>query len=262
MIKPEDKELLINQIETHVGERPLFYLKFCSKESYAIDVVNGNLYGNTPEFFRLLEQESGEQGQGDKFELLNIIETQNVIILDPDTKDVLFTAPSGQLKIEFATDKTIPIVSFVGISLRDMELFDFDYEHAEFRFPFTGEERKSIKDNFGDFCTIISARELEEKIKKYCNAVGAEYVFDKVIYCPQNTIQRIKSFNNGDKERFLYKNKAFEYQREYRLAIAIEIPNDHFIRLGKMDSAKVFATEEICNFGFSLKYKTVKNEEL
>lgn len=262
MISEKDRSYLLSQIEMHIGERPLFYLKFCSEERFAFDVANGDLYGNAAEYFRNIENESGEVGQGDKNELLCIIETQRITAIDPITGKVFMTAPSGQMKIEFGVDKVIPIVSFVGISLRDMVLYDFDGAHAEFRFPFTDDECIRIKEKFGNYCVIIGARELEAKIENYCRSVGgADFIFDKVTYCSQNTIQRIDAFNKGDKRRFLYKNEAFAYQREYRLAIAIEMPDDHFIRLGKLENAKVFASDKIRNFGFSLEYKTSPKQE-
>lgn len=189
MISQEDREYLLSQIEMHVGERPLFYLKFCANETFANDVLNGNLYGNTAEYFRKIENESGEVGQGDKHELLCIIETRNITAIDQGTGKVFLTAPSGQMKVEFGVDKVIPIVSFVGISSRDMVLVDFDESHAEFRFPFTDDESQKIKEKFGNFCAVIGARELEARIKNYCEAIGgADYIFDKMIYCTQNTI--------------------------------------------------------------------------
>jgi hypothetical protein len=256
-ISQEEKDYLINQIEALIGERPLFYLKFCKEKDWANDVANGNLYGNTVEYFRKLEVESGEQGQGDKHELLNIIEVQRATAIDPETGNIILTTSSGQMKVEFGADKLIPLVSFVAISLRDMVLYHYDEKHAEFHFPFTDEECRTIKTKFGDYCTIVGAREIEAKIDQYCDKVRADYIFDKVVYCSQNTIQRMDAFNRGDKERFLYKNEIFAYQREYRLAVAIEFPDDHFIRIGKLNSANVFKSEEICNFRFSVEYTTV-----
>lgn len=262
MISEAEKEILIKQIEIHLGERPLFYLKFCEEVSWANDVAAGNLYGNTAECFRIIENKTGECGQGDKQDLINIIETQRVIMMDPDTGTPVLIATSGTLNIKYSSDKKIPIVSFVGISLRDMVLEDFNEKRANFRFPFTDDEFKSMKLKFGNYCTILGAREIEARIENYCKEIGgADYIFDKVVYCPQNTFQRIEAFNNGDKQRYLYKNECFSYQREYRLAIAIEMPNDHFIRLGKIESAKVFNSDVISNFRFSIEYKMFPKEE-
>lgn len=256
VISIENKELLTKQIEVHLGERPLFYLKFCEKESWANDVAAGNLYGNTAEYFRNIENKTGECGQGDKQEMINIIETQRIVMLDSVTGTPVLTASSGTLNVEFSADKKIPIVSFVGITLRDMVLVNYDEKRAEFRFPFTDEEFTLMEQKFGKYCTIVGAREIEARIENYCKTIGgAEYIFDKVVYCPQNTFQRIEAFNNGDKQRYLYKNECFAYQREYRLAIAIEMPKDHFIRLGKLMNAKAFLSSEISNFKFSIGYK-------
>ena len=99
--------------------RPLFYLQFCSYEKFAQDVCNGDLYGNTAEFFRKREIETGERGQGDKFELLLSLETQNITVVDNETGKVVFTAPKGAFKVQFKNDDVILIVSFFGIPLGD-----------------------------------------------------------------------------------------------------------------------------------------------
>ena len=51
----EDREYLIGELKKFLGEKPFFYMKFCSKESFANDVLDGNLYANTVEYFRKIE---------------------------------------------------------------------------------------------------------------------------------------------------------------------------------------------------------------
>ena len=91
---------------------------------------------------------------------------------------------------------------------------------------------------------------------------GYDYLFDKVEYCNQNRIDRIESFRTGAKERFLYKNTDLAYQREYRLAIAIEIPEDNFIRVGKLTAAAYIEAEKLKDLIFSVNYKSVSKDEL
>ena len=67
-ISEEDRWKLVEQLESLAGRRPLFYLKFCSSEKFANDVCAGNLYANTPKYFREQEIKSGVRGQGDRFE--------------------------------------------------------------------------------------------------------------------------------------------------------------------------------------------------
>ena len=261
-ISEEDRHELIEQLEALTGKRPLFYLKFCACEKFAKDVCAGNLYANTPQYFREQEIKSGVRGQGDQFELISLIETQGITMCDAQTGEVILTAPKGTMRIQFKDDDVIPMVSFVGIPLADMKLIYADETHADFLFPFSDEEYASMKETFGSYCVMINGRELEAHIKIYCDALGCEFIFDRIEYCDQNRIDRMQAFNKSAKERFLYKNKDLEYQREYRLAFGHEIPEDHFIRIGTLENTRILESEKLKDMCFSIQYtshlKTVK----
>lgn len=253
-ILDRDKEHLVSELEKLTGTRPLFYLKFCSKEKFATDICEGRLYANTPEYFRKKEIESGERGQGDQFELISIIEAQSISMCDKETNEIVMTAPKGTLRFQFRDDDLVPMVSFVGMTLRDMKLVYADEKHADFLFPFTEEENNNLVERFGKFCVIVDGKELERHINCYCQAKECDYIFDKVEYCEQNRLDRMKAFSNSAKERFLYKNKDLAYQREYRLVIAHEMPIDHFIRIGKLDNVKILSAEDIKGFKLTIGY--------
>lgn len=259
-ITQEEKKYIVEQIENLTSPRPLFYLKFCSCEKYAQDVCNGDLYGNTAELFRKIEIEKGERGQGDKFELLLSIETQNCTVFDNETGEEFLTAAKGVFNVQFKDDDLIPIVSFVGIPLGDMDIINADESRAEFILPFSDAEYNSMAERFGEYCVLIGARELESRIAEYCNHLGYDFIFNKVEYCDQNRIDRIQAFNKSSKERFLYKNSDLDYQREYRLAIGIEMPEDHFINLGKISIAKTIKSTELKNLLFSIRYTSHPKE--
>ena len=131
--------------------------------------------------------------------------------------------------------------------------------HTSFILPFSEQEYSSLQERFGKYCVIISGKELESKILSYCKTNEYDYIFDKVEYCNQNRINRIEAFRTGSKERFLYKNSDLEYQREYRLVITIEIPDDHFIRIGKLTSAACIESEKLKDLIFTVNYKSVLN---
>ena len=260
-ISENDKKYLISELEKLTGARPLFYLKFCAERQFAEDVCAGKLYANTPKYFREKEIVSVERGQGDRFELISIIEARGVTMFDIETNEVLMTAPKGTLRIQFLDDDSIPIVSFVGISLRDMKLIYADESHADFIFPFTDEEYDSMEKKFGKYCVMLNGKELEQHISNYCGSYGCEYIFDKIEYCEQNRIDRMQAFSRSAKERFLYKNSDLAYQREFRLAIAHEIPNDHFINIGCLTNTKIFMAEELKGIKLSIGYISHQNED-
>lgn len=251
----EEKKHICSEINHQTNNRPLFYLKFCSEERFANDVCNGNLYGNTAEYFRRKEIETGERGQGDKYETILNIDTQNITAIDNETGNIAFIAPKGVVSIKFEADLLIPIVSFVGISVDETTIIESTEEYTDFLLPFSEEEYNSLEEKFGEYCVIIAGNELEKKINNYCSSNGYEYLFDKVTYCNPNRIDRIEAFRTGSKERFLYKNEDLSFQREYRLAIGIEIPDDHFIRIGKLTSARCIESKKLKNLFFRVNYK-------
>ena len=75
-IAQEDLENLLSQLESFLGTKPICYLKFCSKEEYANSVLEGDLFSNTPRYFREKEKETGDRGQGDADELILALQTE------------------------------------------------------------------------------------------------------------------------------------------------------------------------------------------
>ncbi len=256
MFVQEEIDSLISQIESLTSTRPLFYMKFCKEKAYAEDVMNGLLYANTPEYFREQEIKTGIRGQGDKNELTLSFVADNLNAYYQETGAPVFTLSNATVKINYNDDKQIPLISFVGIPLREMKFIDADESHAEFEFPFSEKEFNEMQTTFGTYCVIISARELEDKIKQACDSAEVEYLFDSVKYVVNNSLEKMQAFQKGQKERFLYKDKDFSYQREYRMAFAIEIPEDHYIHIEKLSNAKIIETSQLRNLRFSIGYKS------
>lgn len=73
-------------------------------------------------------------------------------------------------------------------------------------------------------------------------------------YSIQNNIDRVNAFMNGTKYRFLYKDPEFSYQREYRFATKLEMPSDHFFRIGPLADAKVVQTNALSKFYLRINY--------
>lgn len=259
MISPEEKAHLAYEVNKLTNNRPLFYLKFCSEEKFTNDVCAGKLYGNTAEYFRQKELASGERGQGDKYEAILRLHTNSITAVDSVTGNVVFTAPTGTMTVQFGVDKIIPIVSFVGIPFEDMTIIEADENHTTFTLPFSQEEYEQMEQKFGKYCVVIKGAELEDRIKQYCHYYGYDYVFDKVEYCDQNRLDRINAFGTGEKERFLYKNADLKYQREYRLVVGMEIPEDHFIRIGQLSNVGCIEANKLKDLCFTIHYSSTSS---
>lgn len=261
MVSEDERKIVVNQIKKFVGANPLFYLKFVKERNFAEDIKNGKLYSHSAAYFRDLEINSGECGQGDQFELINIIECTDMKFINQDTGNCDFTLPKVNLKIRFESDDNVPIVSFVGLTIDDLVLDYYDENHASFLFPFTEEEFDDMCKKFGPYCTLIDGIQLRNVIEKFSYDNKVDYIFDKVQYCTHNTIERIQAFANVLNERFLYKNENFKYQREYRLAINMQIPNDNFIRIGScIKVVNCLKSSELKNIYLSIGYELSNKE--
>lgn len=256
MYTQEEEKALVAQLENILGTGPILYLKFCGEKKYAEDVVDGQLYSNPVKFFRDKERESGIRGQGDKNELINVIHAESVFIFDAETDDYLGTISNSQMKMNYPTDDNTPLVSFVGVFLHDMKLVDADLTHAEFMLPFTEHEFNEMQKSFGNYCVLIDPFELSKKIDLLNNALTEKCVFDQVRYVDRNCVEEIKAYLDGSVERFLYKDKDLSYQREYRLAVPMEMPNDHYIGVGKFDNATILDSSILKSLRLSIQYQS------
>ena len=261
MCTQEEIDTIVSQLDKLSGGRPLFYLKFCSKTDYAEDVLNGKLFANTPKYFRDLEKQTGEHGQGDENELTLTIDANRLDAFDPVTKDLAFSIPDVNIRINHNDDDNTPIVCFVGILLKDMKFVCSDYSHAEFDLPFTPEEYNKIESEFGKYCVMISARELERKIAQTCKNSDVDYIFEPVKYVVHNSIEKMIAYANCSNERFLYKDKDFSFQREYRLVVDGELPEDHYIFIDKLNHAKLMDSTKLESLRFSINYISSHKEE-
>lgn len=203
-ITNDEKETIVQGLDDLYGNNPIAYLKFCAEEKFADDICKGLLYANTPKFFREIEIQSGVRGQGDKYECMSVLDVENIRMVDPKTELTMFTAQKGQMKIGIKNDDTISLVCFVGLRITELTLISFDEYHAVFEIPVELIKRMKA---FGNYCVVMQTKELEEHIAKYCEIAKVQYIFKKIIYCQQNRIDRIDSFNNATLQRFLYKNE-------------------------------------------------------
>ena len=95
---------------------------------------------------------------------------------------------------------------------------------------------------------------LIKKISNYSKKYDFYTIFDSVKYCANNNLDRMEAFNKGIKERFLYKDNDLSYQREFRLVVDCEIPDDHYIKIGKVSNATILNSEKLKIMKFTFYY--------
>lgn len=235
----DDKDIILG-LDDYFGNQPICFLKFCKCEEFARQVCEGELYANTPKYFRELELKTKIRGQGDKYELLSVLDVDNIRLIDPKSGLVMFTSSKGKMKTEIKKDANKSLVCFTGLRVNNLSLDYADEKKVVFSVPL---DLINQMKEFGDYCAVIGANDLERKIKEYCDASNVQYIFRAVEYCSQQRIDRIEAFNNATIDRFIYKNEDLSFQKEFRLAVDIECPEDHFIRIGKVNSVCMQADE-------------------
>lgn len=260
MIPENEYNVIISQLELLWGARPIFYLKFCKTEDYALDVINGKLYANDPVFYREKEKETGIKGQGDKNEATLSLNITKLQAFDINTGELVFSNSGGTYHIRDKHDDNIPLVSFVGLPIRSLQLISASNGRIEFKLPFSGKEYDEMKDTFGNYCVIIGAKELENKISERYAGLGVQYLFDQVKYVPNNYLEQIKSYQNSSLDHLMFKDEYFSYQREYRLVMGLEMPEDHYIRIAELEKAKIYDSGKLKDLVLAFEAKSLEME--
>lgn len=248
----EKNESCVSTTENSEDQNRILYLKFCSKKEFANDILNGKLYANTPEFFRKKEIETGERGQGDKNELTLTMDATEVEIKDAETGKIFCKISKAIGKFRYNADKTIPMVSFVEINMKDLKEYEEYNGQIEYKFPFSEEEFEEMENKFGKYCVIIGAHELDERIKETYKNSGIEYVFEPVRYVTPCSFEKMKGYVKELKDRFLYKDSDLKYQKEYRLVLLTKMPDDHYIRVGKLENACIVESSRLKNLRITM----------
>lgn len=256
MLDEEQKESLIEQLDSLFHHNPLFYLKFTKESDYADDLVNGVFYSNTPEYFRLLETETGERGQGDKNELMSVIQAFNIQFIGNESDDFNFTFPEAKVTFRFKSDDTTPLICFAGFTVKDLKIISINESQVELAIPYTQEELEEMKEKFGEYCVLFEAGKLMQKLEDYSINNNIAYELKRITYCHPNTKQRLEAFANGSVERFYYKDEDLSYQKEYRLIFDMEIPKNNKIKIGLFENnVRKMHCSELSNYTIVINYK-------
>ena len=116
-------------------------------------------------------------------------------------------------------------------------------------------EIENLKKDFGEYAVIISPTKLEENISKSLDQADKNWIFGEVRYRGINDFERIQAFSKQDATRFLYKDKYFEYQKEYRLVIDESIEDTKIIEIGELKDATILMKVDSLEKGLSFEIK-------
>lgn len=186
-----------------------YLIKFVSKEKYAVDLLNGNLFMHCARYYHMLEEKYGP-GQGDLREasiIPGIAMYKNINL----PVFCLYTVESEDiLDEEVAIDKRI--------------IQDFGCENG--------------------FLVLIEYKRFVEEIK-HCRTNGYQLDAGPVVYGTPSKELIVKLFEPSEIGNLFIKHPYFKYQKEYRIVICCAI--DEKWKECKIDGRKmkVLAVEDM-----------------
>ncbi|MEF2902213.1 MAG: hypothetical protein U0N84_12295 [Terrisporobacter sp.] len=143
----------------------------------------------------------------------------------------------------------------MGIKVDDLEISEYNDDYAKLIFRYDRKEIENLKKDFGEYAVIISPTKLEENISKSLDQADKNWIFGEVRYRGINDFERIQAFSKQDATRFLYKDKYFEYQKEYRLVIDESIEDTKIIEIGELKDATILMKVDSLEKGLSFEIK-------
>ena len=216
-----------------------FLVKFVERE-YTEGTLDGKLFFKRNGYFIDLEKDQLDKGIGDKREgnwtsYINP-ETHRMVLTDMDDNVIPLVVKNGILRQTFSNLKYLPISCFVVLNLeRD---FNIDFESGnvtlkpelqeELANQFEGRDLIMFRNtNTDDF--II------DRVKAACEREGIEQMGAKVQYYDEKTENHPMSKAEYEEEPYkalFYKDKFFEFQREYRFILNKVEDEDYILDIG------------------------------
>ncbi|MFL8134496.1 hypothetical protein Q3258_16975 [Clostridioides difficile] len=235
------KDKIKNMLKEKYSDKVMMILKFTSREEFAEDVLNGNLYMNTAQFYREYEETYNTKGIGDKNEL-KLEMLPDMLTINIDGKEIKFK-PTGKAVFEYNDDKEKPIYCMTYITIDDFEVIEYDGSNALIGLNL---DTDMLRKDFGEYVTIINADEFKQRIFIKQEEYDVDVIFGFVKYKEKYDEKRTKEFLSGSIERFLYKDKSYEYQKECRVIISDYVGDDKYFRIGDIrDIAQNCKTSEL-----------------
>lgn len=218
----------------------ILLLKFTDKEEHAKDVLNGNLYMNTAQYYRDLEKLYKIKGLGDKNEVKQIFRFEE---LNLSTHDHELTGNKEILKFKevkgdfyFEEDSTIPMYCMMGLTIDDFEIYEIDNNIAKLRINLKNINIDRMVKDFGQYVSIINYKGFKKRIIDRCKEDNFYCEYGAINYCEENNLEKINSFIEGSPKRFLYKDLFFEYQKEFRwIILGKDINESNFYNIGNLE---------------------------
>lgn len=188
----------------------IMFVKFGSKKNLQ-SLQQGKIYMKNALYYRKLEEESQQRGQGDANEGTTIMFDVPIWINGKRLPNATIMRGSNNI------DDVTPLFCCSCFKRKDFILKeDGNYYIKENLLDWS-----SIKEDFGDHALVIPyPQEFVSLVKKYCDAHNYDLRWKEIEYVDYSSENAHLKLYKNDLSHFFIKDSAFSYQKEFRLLLA------------------------------------------
>lgn len=254
-----------DSLEELVEERKRHFhmlIKFGSKENLE-KLQHGEIYMKNLKYYNELEEKE-ESGKPDKYDGKWRMSDSRIQLSDPKTNDLIAEGTAQTVVLSFGYEK-YPIYCLFSYDFRNCGSFITDSEKniCTIHTSFSDEQRKKLGKGLGEYALIIlNTEDFLQRIKTAFEAEGIEYLLGKVQYNTGNSIERVESILQDNRNIAFNKDADdFSYQQELRYFITNRPVEDHLIV--QMDSlediSRLVSTEELLKLKIEISQEFKNN---
>lgn len=217
-------------------------------------LVRGDLYMNNLQYYIDMERESGIRGRGDKLEASQVYANVDIHVYDNATGELALSGTSEIMNWILDGHEKTPVFCLFALTAQNLKIVGENETHYITEIDFPAEEVDKMISEFSEKVVMISPYKFINRVEKAFQEAGYGYKMDKVKYDDYsiNSSMRIESYMKNDNEIFFWKDKFFENQNEYRIAItSLEADKAITVNIGDIsDITNVFNSRDLLSNRF------------
>lgn len=194
------------------------FLKFTD---HIDSLLKGDLFMNNLQRYIDMEKESGIRGMGDRFEGAEVMSDVEIRIYDNRTGELLLQGESESVHTRLTDSEKTPVYCLFSITTDHLTIINETEEFYVTKIDFSEADKEKMISEFGEKLVMINPNAFVERVQKAFVEKGYGYRMGTVTYDDYgvNSSKRLKAYRESDSEVFFWKDKFFENQNEYRIAI-------------------------------------------
>ena len=252
-------------------QKPLFFLKFANDLQRSESLQKGNLYMNTLRYFKELEKKTKEKGMGDENEGSMILSELNLKFYKHQTEELILEGKSSRSEIVIEEDLQKHLFCFYYLDFGSLEIIEETEGSVTTLLKFTENQKEELIRSFGKHVIVISCNDFIDNVRIAFEKENIEWTTGKVKYSDYsiNYTDRIEDFIYDRNEKYFWKDKYFENQKEFRLVVLNRDSNIPIeLNIGDLtccsfitNTEKLFNDEYCIKIGFDPEKDLVKLED-